>query len=315
MGGASRRSLAVGARGVNGHGVRCYAAPMGISEIYADASGPILSYEFFPPKTDASYRSLFKTIEDLKQLDPGFVSVTMGAGGTTREKTVDLTIEITRDIGLVTMCHFPCTGYTPEQVGAILDQLESGAVRNVLALRGDPPKDDPDFVNPPEAFDFANELVEFIAERGGFTIGGACSPEVHPDAPDLATDLVNLKRKVDAGCEFVISNLFLDNQKFFDFEVAAREAGIDCPIIPGIMPIASVSGIRRMAGVNNTSFPAELEAELDRVDGDDEATYALGVRWATAQCRALIDHGVPGIHLFTLNRSPASREIHKNLFG
>ena len=288
---------------------------MGITDIYTDADGPVLSYEFFPPKTDAGYRTLYRTIEDLKHIDPAFVSVTMGAGGTTREKTVDLTIEITRDIGLLTMCHLPCTGYRPDQVTAILDQLEEGGIRDILALRGDPPKDDPDFVNPPDAFDYANELVEFIAARGGFSIGGACSPEVHPDAPDLATDLVNLKRKVDAGCEFLISNLFLDNEKFFDFEIAARDAGIDVPIVPGIMPIASVAGIRRMASVNDTSFPPELDAQLDRVDGDDDATYQLGVRWATDQCRELLDHGVPGIHLFTLNRSPASREIHQNLFG
>jgi len=288
---------------------------MGITDIYADADAPVLSYEFFPPKTDAGYRTLYRTIEDLKHIDPAFVSVTMGAGGTTREKTVDLTIEITRDIGLLTMCHLPCTGYRPDQVTAILDQLEEGGIRDILALRGDPPKDDPDFVNPPDAFDYANELVEFIATRGGFSIGGACSPEVHPDAPDLATDLVNLKRKVDAGCEFLISNLFLDNEKFFDFEIAARDAGIDVPIVPGIMPIASVAGIRRMASVNDTSFPPELDAQLDRVDGDDDATYQLGVRWATDQCRELLDHGVPGIHLFTLNRSPASREIHQNLFG
>ena len=288
---------------------------MGITDIYKDADRPVLSYEFFPPKTDAGYRTLYRTIEDLKHIDPAFVSVTMGAGGTTREKTVDLTIEITRDIGLLTMCHLPCTGYRPDQVTAILDQLEEGGIRDILALRGDPPKDDPDFVNPPDAFDYANELVEFIAARGGFSIGGACSPEVHPDAPDLATDLVNLKRKVDAGCEFLISNLFLDNQKFFDFEVAARDAGIDVPIVPGIMPIASVAGIRRMARVNDTSFPPELDAQLDRVDGDDDATYQLGVRWATDQCRELLEHGVPGIHLFTLNRSPASREIHQNLFG
>jgi methylenetetrahydrofolate reductase (NADPH) len=288
---------------------------MGITDIYADADGPVLSYEFFPPKTDAGYRTLYRTIEDLKHIDPAFVSVTMGAGGTTREKTVGLTIEITRDIGLLTMCHLPCTGYRPDQVTAILDQLEEGGIRDILALRGDPPNDDPDFVNPPDAFDYANELVEFIAARGGFSIGGACSPEVHPDAPDLATDLVNLKRKVDAGCEFLISNLFLDNEKFFDFEIAARDAGIDVPIVPGIMPIASVAGIRRMAGVNDTSFPPELDAQLDRVEGDDDATYQLGVRWATDQCRELLEHGVPGIHLFTLNRSPASREIHQNLFG
>ena len=291
---------------------------MGIRDLYAGADSgdaPIVSFEFFPPKTDAGYRSLYRTIEDLKQLAPGFVSVTMGAGGTTREKTVDLTVEITKEIGLVTMCHLPCTGYRPEQVTGILDQLEHGGVRNVLALRGDPPKDDPDFVNPPEAFQYANELVDFIRERGGFTIGAACSPEIHPEAPDLATDLVHLKRKVEAGSHFLVSNLFLDNQKFFDWQDEARAAGITVPIVPGIMPIATVSGIRRMAAVNKTSFPAELEAELQRVDGDDRATYALGVRWATAQCRELVERGVPGIHLYTLNRSPASREIHQNLFG
>lgn len=288
---------------------------MAIPDIYANATDPVLSYEFFPPKTDAGYRTLFRTIEELKQLDPGFVSVTMGAGGTTREKTVDLTIEITRELGLVTMCHLPCTGYRPEQVRAILDQLEAGGIDNVLALRGDPPKDDPDFVNPPEAFQYANELVEYIVARGGFAIGAACSPEVHPEAPDADTDMINLKRKVDAGTDFLVSNLFLDNEKFFDFEARARAAGITCPIVPGIMPIATVSGIRRMAGVNGTWFPPELEAELDRVDGDDDATYALGVRWATDQCRELLDRGVPGIHLYTLNRSPASREIHRNLFG
>jgi len=288
---------------------------MAISEIYQNANKPVLSYEFFPPKTDAGYRTLRKTIGELKQLDPGFVSVTMGAGGTTREKTVDLTIEITRDLGLVTMCHLPCTGYRPEQVGTILDQLEQGGIKDVLALRGDPPKDDPDFVNPPEAFDYANELVEHIVARGGFTIGAACSPEVHPEAPDAETDMKFLKLKVDAGSDFLVSNLFLDNERFFDFERRAREAGIEVPIIPGIMPIATVAGIRRMAGVNGTAFPPELEAELDRVEGDDEATYALGVRWATAQCRELIDRGCPGIHLYTLNKSPASREIHGNLFG
>ena len=288
---------------------------MGISEIYAAANGPIISYEFFPPKTDAGYRSLFKTIKELKQLSPGFVSVTMGAGGTTREKTVDLTVEITKELGLVTMCHLPCTGYRPEQVGTILNRLEAGGITDVLALRGDPPKDDPDFVNPPEAFQYANELVEYIVNRGGFTIGAACSPEVHPEAPDAATDMIHLKRKVEAGSDFLVSNLFLDNERFFDFEQRSREAGINVPIVPGIMPIATVAGIRRMAGVNGTAFPPELEAELDRVEGDDDATYALGVRWATDQCRELLDRGAPGIHIYSLNRSPASREIYENLFG
>lgn len=299
----------------------CYGWPMGIADLYKDAlegKGPIISFEFFPPKTDAGYRSLFRTIKDLKRLSPGFVSVTMGAGGSTRSKTVDLTIEITRSLGLETMAHLPCTGFRPAEVGQILDQLASGDVHNVLALRGDPPADDPDFSPPEDGFHYANELVTYIRERAvsqPFSIGAACCPEVHPQAPDAETDLENLKRKVDAGVDFLVSQLFLDNTKFFDFLDRARAGGIEVPIVPGIMPIATVSGIRRMAAMNGTSFPNELDSELDRVDGDDEATYALGVRWATQQCRELIDRGVPGIHFYTLNKSPATREITRSLFS
>lgn len=287
---------------------------MGIADLY-EQSDPVVSFEFFPPKTDAGYRSLFRTIEDLKQLSPGFVSVTMGAGGSTRTKTVDITIDITRELGLVTMCHLPCTGFRPREVGAILDQLEAGGVHNVLALRGDPPADDPDFAPPSDGFKYANELVEYIAERGGFSIGAACCPEVHPEAVDAEADLANLKRKVDAGTNFLVSQLFLDNAKFFDFVERARAAGISIPIVPGIMPIATVSGIRRMAGMNGTAIPDELEAELQRVEGDDDATYALGVRWATMQCEELLASGINGIHFYTLNRSPATREIYQSLFG
>ena len=286
---------------------------MGIAELY-EQSDPVISFEFFPPKTDAGYRSLFRTIQELKQLSPGFVSVTMGAGGSTRAKTVDITIEITREIGLVTMCHLPCTGFRPHEVGSILDQLDAGGVHNVLALRGDSPADDPDFVPPSDGFKYANELVEYIARRGDFSIGAACCPEVHPEAPDAATDLINLKRKVDSGTDFLVSQLFLDNSKFFDFVERARAAEITVPIIPGIMPIATVAGIRRMAGMNGTAFPPELETELQRVDGDDEATYELGVRWATMQCEELLAGGVDGIHFYTLNRSPATREIYQSLF-
>ena len=286
---------------------------MGIAELY-EQSDPVISFEFFPPKTEAGYRSLFRTIQELKQLAPGFVSVTMGAGGSTRAKTVDITIEITREIGLVTMCHLPCTGFRPHEVGSILDQLDAGGVHNVLALRGDSPADDPDFVPPSDGFKYANEVVEYIARRGDFSIGAACCPEVHPEAPDAATDLINLKRKVDSGTDFLVSQLFLDNSKFFDFVERARAAEITVPIIPGIMPIATVAGIRRMAGMNGTAFPPELETELQRVDGDDEATYELGVRWATMQCEELLAGGVDGIHFYTLNRSPATREIYQSLF-
>jgi methylenetetrahydrofolate reductase (NADPH) len=287
---------------------------MGIADLYKQ-SDPVISFEFFPPKTDAGYRSLFQTIQELKQLSPGFVSVTMGAGGSTRAKTVDITIEITREIGLVSMCHLPCTGFRPDEVGSILDQLDTGGVHNVLALRGDPPADDPNFAPPSDGFKYANELVEYIVRRGGFSIGAACCPEIHPEAPDAATDLVNLKRKVDAGTNFLVSQLFLDNSKFFDFVERARAADIMVPIVPGIMPIATVAGIRRMASMNATAFPPELEVELERVDGNDEATYELGVRWATMQCEELLAGGVDGIHFFTLNRSPATREIYQSLFG
>lgn len=286
---------------------------MSIAQLYTSTE-PVFSFEFFPPKTDAGYRSLFRTIEELKPLSPGFVSVTMGAGGSTRTKTVGLTIEITREIGLVTMAHLPCSGFRPHEVGGILDQLEEGGVHDVLALRGDPPRDDPDFVPPEDGFKYANELVEYIADRGAFSIGAACHPEVHPEAADADDDMAHLKRKVEAGADFLISQLFLDNQKFFDFVVRARDAGIGVPIVPGIMPIATVSGIRRMTSVNRTSFPPELEAELERVDGDDAATHALGVRWATRQCEELLERGVPGIHFYTLNKSPATREIHQRLF-
>ena len=168
---------------------------------------------------------------------------------------------------------------------------------------------------PSGGFKYANELVEYIANRGTFSIGAACCPEVHPEAADAETDLAHLKRKTEAGTHFLVSQLFLDNSKFFDFVERARDAGIRIPIIPGIMPIATVSGIRRMAGMNGTSIPEELEAELQRVDGDDEATYALGVRWATMQCKELLARGVDGIHFYTLNRSPATREISQSLFA
>ncbi|MBY0401447.1 methylenetetrahydrofolate reductase [NAD(P)H] [Myxococcota bacterium] len=305
---------------------------MAIPELFKTGR-PVISFEFFPPKTDAGYRALFETIEELKPLSPGYVSITMGAGGSTREKTVDLTIEITRKLGLTTMAHLPCTGFRPEQIGTILDQLAAGGVHDVLALRGDPPKDNPDFVIPKDGFQYANQLVAYIASRGAiarrgtdagpgagpgagsFSIAAACFPEIHPQAADAATDLVNLKRKVETGAQFLISQFFFDNAKFFDFVERARAIGIRVPIVPGIMPIASVSGIRRMSTVNDIGFPEELARALDRVDGDDDATYRLGVEWATMQCRELLGRGVPGIHFYTLNRSPASREIHRNLFG
>jgi len=285
---------------------------MNIGDLYRRGE-PVISFEFFTPKTDRGYQSLFETIGELKALAPGFVSVTMGAGGSTRGPTVELVIRIEQELGVTSMAHLPCLGSERSEIVQILDDLERGGIENVLALRGDPPRDAMDFRHPEDGFDYANELTAFIAERGGFSIGGGCHPEKHPEAPSPEDDLLQLKRKVDAGSQFLLSQLFFDNAKFFDFVGRAQAAGIQIPIVPGVMPVTSVNSIRRMTALGGGTIPAELDAELRRVDNDDAATLEVGIEWATLQCRELIDRGVPGIHFYTLNRSSASQRIHRAL--
>ncbi len=286
---------------------------MRIVDLYSQPE-PVISFEFFPPKTDAGYRSLFRTIEELESLNPSFVSVTMGAGGSTRSKTVDLVTRIQRETGLTAMAHLPCIGFEKSQVAEILAQLADAKVENVLALRGDPPKDTEDFVKPENGFAYASELTAFVhAQNRGFCVAGACYPEVHPEATSAQADLDHLKRKVDEGAQVLISQLFFDNQKFFSFMDRVQRAGIDVPIAPGIMPITSVAGVRRMTSLCGCEIPADLNDELSRVDDDEDATRAIGVEWGTAQCRELLDQGVPGVHFYTLNKSPATREIFRNL--
>jgi methylenetetrahydrofolate reductase (NADPH) len=288
---------------------------MQISDRFRE-SKPAISFEFFPPKTDRGFTSLFRTIEELKSLDPAFVSVTMGAGGSTRSKTVDLVIRIQNEIQLTAMAHLPCVGFERAQVGKILAQLANAGVQNVLALGGDPPKDDASFVPPRDGFDYANELVSYIHEQNlGLCVAGACYPETHPSAPSPEVDLENLVRKVDAGAQVLITQLFFDNTKYFSFMDRVRAAGIEVPVVPGIMPIISLSGIRRMTSMTGCAMPAELLAELDELGEDDEVgIQELGVRWATLQCRELLENGAPGIHFYCLNQSSASRKIHHNLF-
>ena len=242
---------------------------MWIAERYGHAE-PVISFEFFPPKTDAGFRTLFRTIEELKPIDPAFVSVTMGAGGSTRGKTVEIVKKIQNEIGITAMAHLPCIGFERAEVAAILDGLERDGIENVLALGGDPPRETEGLSPPADGFRYANELVEFI--RSGpwsFCIGGGAYPEVHPRADSAEDDLAHLVRKVRAGTDFLITQLFFDNERYFDFVERARAAGIDVPIVPGIMPIVSVSNVRRMAALSNAAIPPELGAELDRVEGDD----------------------------------------------
>jgi len=276
---------------------------------------PVVSFEFFPPKTEKGFASLFRTISELKKLDPGFVSVTWGAGGSTRRHTVELVERIQNEIGIDAMAHLTCVGSTSHDLASVLDRLTAGGIENVLALGGDPPKDQAAWQPEAGGFTYASELAAFIRTRWGFCIGGACYPETHPRAPGPDEDLENLKKKVDAGAEFLLSQLYFDNTDFFGFLDRARAAGIDLPIVPGIMPIVSESNIRRISGLCGARIPPELDAQLAEAGHDDLRVMELGIEWSTQQCMQLLEQGVPGLHFYTLNRSPATRRIHQNLFG
>ena len=282
---------------------------MRISELYG-RERPVYSFEFFPPRTDEGFAALYQNVAELKRLDPDFVSVTWGAGGSTRRKTVEIVIRIQQDIGVTTMAHLSCIGSTPEQLGETLDRLATDGIENVLALGGDRP---PNYRPPPGAFTYANELAGFIRSRWDFCLGGACYPETHPAAPSPEVDLANLVRKLDAGVDFLITQLFFDNADYFAFVKRAREAGVEVPIVPGIMPIISVASIRRITSLCGAQIPAELERALSDVEHDDALTMQVGVDWATLQCRELLARGAPGIHFYTLNKSPATRSIFQSL--
>src|SRR5262245_12454866 len=286
---------------------------MRISQLYATRR-PLFSFEFFPPKTDTGYRALFRTIEELKRLDPGFVSVTCGAAGSTRAKTAALVIRIQRELGITAMAHMTCTGQTQDELAETLTELEGAGVENVLALRGDPPRDQPDWRPVPGGFRHGSELGAFIKGRFGFTIGGACYPEKHHQAESFEVDLANLKKKVQAGAEFLITQLFLDNRHYFAFLERARAAGITLPIVPGIMPMVSLHNLRTAMRLSpGSETPAALEAALGAVEDDKERSLEVGVAWATRQCQELLDRGAPGIHFYTLNQSPATRRVHQSL--
>lgn len=287
---------------------------MRISELYR-RGGPVVSFEFFPPKTEAGYDSLYRTIAELKRLGPGFVSVTWGAGGSTRRRTAELVVQIQRELGLTAMAHMTCVGSPAEELAETLDALAREGIENLLALRGDPPRDQPDFRPVPGGFAYADELLRFVRSRWGFCLGGACYPETHPEAASPEADLANLVRKVHAGAEFLITQLFFDPADYFAFVTRARAAGITVPIVPGIMPVISAHNARRMASLNGAAIPPALEARLAAAGADEAATLEVGVAWATEQCRTLLEHGVPGLHFYTLNRSPAARRVYENLFG
>ncbi|MEO8602734.1 MAG: methylenetetrahydrofolate reductase [NAD(P)H] [bacterium] len=281
-----------------------------------DRGTPVFSFEFFPPRTDAGERGLLRTIERLRPLDPSFVSVTYGAGGTTREKTLEIVSRVKREHGVEAMAHLTCVGHDRDEIAAILDRLAEAGMENVLPLRGDPPRGESGFVKPQNGFGYACELVAFIKERGyDFCLAGAGYPEGHPECRDLERDIANLHSKVDAGVEVIITQLFYDNADYFAFVERARQAGISAPILPGIMPITNVAQIERIASLSQARIPEELRARMHAADGDDEAVLQVGVAHALAQCRDLLARGAPGVHFYTLNQSPATAAILAELRG
>jgi len=291
-----------------------HSAPMRISESFGRGR-PVISFEFFPPRTEAGFAGLYRTIAELKRLAPAFVSVTWGAGGSTRRHTIELVTRIEREVGLTAMAHLTCVGSSREDLREILDRLAEAGIENVLALGGDPPRDQPDYRPPPGCFSYANELVAFVRSDWSFCVAAACYPETHPRAPSPEQDLANLARKVRAGVDFLITQLFFDNHDYFDFVARARAAGIEVPIVPGIMPVVSATNVRRITALSGARIPQELDGELTRAGDDPARTLEVGIAWATEQCRELLARGAPGIHFYTLNQSPATRRIHRSLFG
>jgi methylenetetrahydrofolate reductase (NADPH) len=274
---------------------------------------PTVSFEFFPPKTDAGFQSLFQTIDELKSIRPSYVSVTYGAGGSTREKTVNLVERIQRELAIRSMAHLTCVGHTAAEIGSILDDLWKAGIRNVLALRGDPPAGQSQFIATEGGFANADALVEFVAAQHPFCIGVAGYPEGHPQCLNKTRDLEHLKRKVDNGANFIVTQLFFDNDDFYRFRDAARAIGINVPIVAGIMPITNVAQIKRFIGMCGAKIPNPLLLKLEAVESDAEAVHAAGVDYATQQCNDLIGNGVDGIHFYTLNKSKATVQICKSL--
>jgi methylenetetrahydrofolate reductase (NADPH) len=281
---------------------------MRIDKLLQD-DGPVFSFEFFPPKTEQGERNLSAALGELGELEPSFVSVTYGAGGTTRERTIAIVKQIKRHYGLEAMAHFTCVGATVAQLRATLDEMAAAGIENVLALRGDPPAGEEVWSRTAGGLEYSSELVALIRADYPFTIGAACFPETHIHASGPAEDLEHLAEKVRAGVDFLITQLFFDNSLYFDFVARARAVGIEVPIIPGILPITHVGQVERMSRMCGASIPAGLRRELRLRESQEEAVLDFGVAYATLQCAELLAGGAPGIHFYTLNRSPATRAI------
>jgi len=275
----------------------------------ARTTRPFFSFEFFPPRDDDAERALFATIEALTPLNPGFVSITYGAGGSTRVRTVELAKRLRSELGFDVVAHLTCAGATVDELRATLNDLRRAGIENVLALRGDPPRGSETFAPSPGGLEHANDLIALIKAEFGVCVGGAAYPEKHPEAVSFDADLAALSRKVAAGAEFLVTQLFFDNARYVEFVERARQWGITVPIFPGIMPITNYEQIDRFTRGCGATIPGGLREALEARRDDPQAVIDLGVAYATLQVADLLARGAPGIHFYTLNRSPATRAV------
>lgn len=269
---------------------------------------PIFSFEFFLPKAPEDLDKFISDVKALKALSPDYVSLTYGAGGSGRDRTVEAAGRLQAETGLTTACHLTCIAHTRAEISSILDRLSALGIRHLVALRGDAPKDHP--APPPGQRDFgyAGDLVDYVKTRGGFKMAVAGYPETHPEAASPTEDLAHFARK-SAAADWAITQLFFDSKAYFSFVALARTAGVAVPIVPGIMPVTGYAQLKRFTALCGAAIPEELEARLSPVQGDPEAVIRVGIEWATRQCRELLDGGAPGIHFYTLNRSRSTTEI------
>jgi methylenetetrahydrofolate reductase (NADPH) len=271
------------------------------------------SFEFFPPKTPEDAAELFTRARELQPLGPSFISVTYGAGGSTRRNTIDLVCRMQAELGMLGMAHLTCVGHSQAELRDVLTELKERGIENVMCLRGDPPRGQATFVPAPDGFSHAAELVSLARSLGDFCIGVAGYPEAHPECPDKRLDLEHLKAKVECGADFVTTQLFFDSRDYFDFCERARRIGIPHRIIPGIMPITNYRQIVRFTQMCGATIPAVLHRRLEPVADDSQAVLEIGVDWAWRQCEELLASGAPGIHFYTMNRSLATQRIFERL--
>jgi methylenetetrahydrofolate reductase (NADPH) len=290
---------------------------MKLKEIY-NSQKPVISYEIFPPKGQpeempGKISALMQELNELAAFDPSFISVTYGAGGSTRDKTLELVLKIKNELNIKPLPHFTCVGTEKDEILHYLKEVQDSGIEDIFALRGDPPQGQEKFIKPENGFGYANELVKFIRMNSTLGIAVAGYPEGHLECESLEKDLFNLKQKVEAGADIVVTQLFYNNALFFDFVDKARNIGINVPIVPGILPITNFSQVERMTSMCGCTIPDELFSKLKRYQDDNNSIKAIGLEYATQQCSDLISNNVPGIHFYTLNKAFAVKSVLQNL--